>query len=70
MPKSNLTAYKSEARQFNKLIKAEKQKEIANTLNISQQMVSYNINNNVFIYYFEVVIRLLDLLGYEIKSKE
>ena len=70
MPKSNLTYYKSEARRFNKLIKAERQKEIASTLNISQQMVSYNIKNNVFIHYFEVIIRLLDLLGYEIKEKE
>ena len=70
MPKSTLTAYKTKARHFSKLLKAEPQRRISQTLNISQQMVSYNLKHQRFTECFETTIRLLDMLGYEIKEKD
>ena len=70
MPKSTLTAYKTKSTYFSKLLKAEPQRHISQTLNISQQMVSYNLKHQRFTECFETTIRLLDMLGYEIKEKD
>lgn len=69
MPKSTLTWYKTKTKRIMRDVKALKQKDIAQEINESQQVISYRINN---VYEKELVdwIRILNLAGYEIKEKE
>ncbi len=49
-------------------VKALKQKDIANEIDESQQVVSYRINN-VYEKEFAELIQILNLAGYEIREK-
>lgn len=68
MPKSTLTWYKTKTKRIMRDVKALKQKDIAQEINESQQVISYRINN---VYEKELTdwVRILDLAGYEIIEK-
>lgn len=69
MPKSTLTWYKTKSNRILKDFKLLKQREIAETINESQQTVSYRLKN-VYPSVLPDIIRILDMAGYEIKEKE
>lgn len=68
MPKSTLTWYKSKSNRILKDFRLLKQKDIATTINESQQTVSYRIKN-VYPVVLPDIIRILDMAGYEIVEK-
>ncbi|MCQ2771218.1 MAG: hypothetical protein MJ236_05410 [Clostridia bacterium] len=68
MPKSTLTWYKSRTNRIMRDVRALKQKDIANEINESQQVISYRINN-VYEKELNDWIRILNLAGYEITEK-
>lgn len=69
MPKSTLTWYKTKSKRIVNELKLIKQKELASAINESQQTVSYRINH-LYQEQLEDWLRLLDILGYEVKEKE
>lgn len=69
MPKCSLTWYKSKSNRLLKDFRLLKQKDIATTINESQQTVSYRLRK-VYPEVLPDIIRILDMAGYEIKEKE
>lgn len=69
MPKSTLTWYITKSRRIMRDVRALKQKDIANEINESQQVISYRLKNT---YENDLCdwIRILNLAGYEIREKE
>lgn len=68
MSKCKLTWYKTKARLLVKLIKAEKQQNLANLINESQQTISYRISHQ-YQKQLEDWLRILDFIGYEVREK-
>lgn len=69
MPKSHLTWYISKTKEVMRAIRGLKQKDIADTICESPQVISYRLKN-VYEKELEDFILILDLAGYEIKKKE
>lgn len=69
MPKSTLTWYKSKAKKLIREFRLTPQRELAATVNVSQQVMSYRLKN-VYPKALEDLIRLLDISGYEIVEKD
>lgn len=68
MPRCSLTWYKSKSNRLLKDFKLLKQKDIATTINESQQTVSYRLKN-VYPVVLPDIIQILDMAGYEIREK-
>lgn len=70
MARSSLTWYKTKSNKLMKLLRAEKQQDVANLLNEkSRQVISYRMRE-VYPEQLEDWLRLLDLIGYEVKEKD
>lgn len=69
MSKSKLTWYKTKAKKILRLVKTEKQQDIATLINESQQTISYRLAH-VWQEDLEDWIRIFDLIGLEIKEKD
>lgn len=69
MPKSNLTWYKTKRKRIMKDMGLVSQTALGNEINESQQTISYRIHN-VYPEVLDDLIRILDLIGWEVKEKE
>lgn len=69
MPKSNLTWYKTKRKRIMKDMALANQTALGHEINESQQTISYRIRN-VYPEVLDDLIRILDVIGWEVKEKE
>lgn len=70
MPKSTLTWYKTKAKKIMKLLRAERQQDIADLLNVeSRQVISYRMRK-IYPEQIEDWLRMLDQIGMVVIDKE
>lgn len=69
MSKSSLTWYKTKRKRIMKDMGLVSQTALGNEINESQQTISYRIRN-VYPEVLDDLIRILDLIGWEVKEKD
>ena len=69
MPKCSLAWYKNQSNDLLKEMKRYKQRELGDCINESQQTICYRLQK-IYPKVLPDLIRILDLMGYEIKRKE
>lgn len=68
MPKARSSWYQLKANRIMRAFRTVHQKELAQAINVSPQLMNYRIKN---VYFDEIcdLVRMLDLVGYEIREK-